>query len=196
MRVLRCDGERNRENSSWLTGARSFSDENGDVRRHSGETPARSARPRIRAPAAERKRSEVDAMPRRRHQPRPPRRALKRARSARTSTSPATSWPSTSPLRDHKEDVPALANYFLRALCKGIRENDHRNYTRSDEATDGLSLAGQCSRIAEHYRARRDAFSAAANARRRRYLPATIPLGAFPRAVAGSPTSSPSGVTR
>jgi DNA-binding NtrC family response regulator len=59
--------------------------------------------------------------------------------------------------------------FFSRSLRKRSWKNHYRDYSRSDEAFDGLSLAGKRPRTAKHHRARRRAFLRR-DARRRRYL--------------------------
>ena len=84
------------------------------------------------------------------------------------------------PLREHKEDIPALANYFLERYAKESGKTITAITPGSDEAPDGLSLAGKCPRTAEHHRARRRSFHCR-DARRRRYL-SRRSRQAFPRA--------------
>ena len=72
------------------------------------------------------------------------------------------------PLRDHKEDIPALANFFLERYAKDSGKPVTGHHARSDEEADGLSLAGQCPRTAEHHRARRHSLRRL-DARRRRH---------------------------
>ena len=62
------------------------------------------------------------------------------------------------PLREHKEDIPALANFFLEKFARESGQARSQASRRSDEAADGFSLAGQCARTRKHHRARRHAF--------------------------------------
>ena len=55
------------------------------------------------------------------------------------------------PLREHKEDIPELVNLFLSRFAQDSGKTDHRRLARSLEDADGLSLAGKCSRTAEHH---------------------------------------------
>jgi len=64
------------------------------------------------------------------------------------------------PLRDHKEDIPALCELFSRALCRESTKPVTGITPEAMKRLMGLSLAGKCPRAAEHYRARRHLSSA------------------------------------
>ena len=64
---------------------------------------------------------------------------------------------SIPPLREHKEDIPYLADYFIERFARepASQSPESRPPRRN---LDGISLARQRSRAGKHHRARRGAF--------------------------------------
>ena len=119
-----------------------------------GQAPARAAGGRVRA----RGRHPDDPggrAHRRRHQPGPGRRSCGTSASARTSSTASTSSPiQVPPLRERREDMPLLAQHFLRVYAA---KNNRQLDGFSDEALgclEAYSLAGQRARARERGRAR------------------------------------------
>ena len=60
------------------------------------------------------------------------------------------------PLRDRKEDILPLVDFFIDRYNRKFQEVDARHHRRNAPAAPQPQLAGQCSRTEEHHRARDD----------------------------------------
>jgi two-component system response regulator GlrR len=54
------------------------------------------------------------------------------------------------PLRQRKDDIPLLANYFLNKYARADAKRDHRLYTLCLAKTDVTRLAGKCARVGKY----------------------------------------------
>ena len=81
------------------------------------------------------------------------------------------------PLRDRKDDIPALAEFFVQALRERAEEEGRRHRPGRAEAADAPQLAGQHPRARERHRARG---AAGRRAARRRGRPADRRTGVAP----------------
>ena len=91
-------------------------------------------------------------------------------------------------LRERKEDIPYLVDYFLERFARESGKPIARHYSRRAEGLDGLPLAGQRARTREHHRARRGALGGR-HARRRGHPTRSFPV---PSAAAGSTSAAQS----
>ena len=91
---------------------------------------------------------------------------------------------SIPPLREHKEDIPYLADHFLARFARESAKPDHRHYACAHENADGFPLAGQRPGTRKHHRARRGALHRHHAGRRRH------PAGCLPGAAVIARTSA------
>ena len=91
-----------------------------------------------------------------RDQPRPRSARSTRAASARScSTASTSSRSQLPPLRERKDDIPLLANHFLRKYEKLARRGGDALFQGRDARAARLRVAGQRARAGKHHRARR-----------------------------------------